>query len=60
MKLPQLTLRDLFWLVLVVAMGCAWGLDHRQAQQLIEQLRDRLELLEFDPTAWDSPYPQSS
>ena len=23
MKLPQLTLRDLFWLVLVAAMGCA-------------------------------------
>jgi len=29
MKLPQLSLRDLFWLLLVVAMGCAWWLDHQ-------------------------------
>ena len=28
MKLPRFTLRDLFWLVLVAAMGCAWCLDH--------------------------------
>ena len=27
MKLPQLTLRDLFWLVAVVAMGCGWWVD---------------------------------
>ena len=25
-KLPQLTLRDLFWLVALVAMGCGWAL----------------------------------
>lgn len=24
MKLPQFALRDLFWLVAVVAMGCGW------------------------------------
>jgi hypothetical protein len=28
MKLPRFSLRDLFWLVLVVGMGCAWWLDH--------------------------------
>ena len=27
MKLPQLHLRDLFWLVLVVAMGLGWAYD---------------------------------
>jgi hypothetical protein len=27
MKLPQLTLRDLFWLVLVVAILCGWWVD---------------------------------
>jgi hypothetical protein len=26
MKLPQLSLRDLFWLVLVVGMGLGWSL----------------------------------
>jgi hypothetical protein len=28
--MPKLTLRDLFWLVLVAAMGCAWWLDSRR------------------------------
>jgi hypothetical protein len=31
MKLPRLTLRDLFWLLLVVAMGCAWWVSLRRA-----------------------------
>lgn len=30
MKLPQLSLRDLFWLVLVCALGVAWWIEHRQ------------------------------
>jgi hypothetical protein len=29
-KLPQLTLRDLFWLVALVAMGCGWWVRERQ------------------------------
>ena len=28
MKLPQISLRELFLLVAVVAMGCAWWVDH--------------------------------
>jgi hypothetical protein len=28
MKLPQLTLRDLFWLVALVAMGLGWWMSH--------------------------------
>jgi hypothetical protein len=33
-KLPQLTLRDLFWLVALVAMGCGWWVDKEvQAQR---------------------------
>jgi hypothetical protein len=27
MKLPQLYLRDLFWLVALVAMGCGWWVE---------------------------------
>ena len=28
MKLPQLALRDLFWLIALAAMGCGWWIDH--------------------------------
>ena len=28
MKLPQLTLRELFLLVVIAAMGCGWWVDH--------------------------------
>src|SRR4051812_44131390 len=28
MKLPQLHIRDLFWLVLVVALGLGWWVSH--------------------------------
>ena len=31
MKLPQLHLRDLFWLVLVVALAVGWWIDHLHA-----------------------------
>jgi hypothetical protein len=30
MKLPQLSLRELFLLVVVAAMGCGWWVDHRR------------------------------
>ena len=30
MKLPQLSLRDLFWLVLVAAILCGWWMDRRK------------------------------
>jgi hypothetical protein len=26
MKLPRFSLRDLFWLVALVAMGCGWSI----------------------------------
>jgi hypothetical protein len=44
MKLPQLTLRDLFWLVLVVALGCAWWSHARQATADIRRERRQLDL----------------
>jgi hypothetical protein len=43
MKLPQLTLRDLFWLVALVAMGCGWWVE---STGLRRQLRDANEKLE--------------
>lgn len=38
MKLPQLTLRDLFWLVLVAAMGVCWVSDHLHSAKRIREL----------------------
>ena len=42
MKLPQLTLRDLFWLVALAGMGCAWWLDHAQQEAQIAFLNKML------------------
>jgi hypothetical protein len=33
MKLLRLTLRDLFWLVLVGGLGCAWWVERQKARQ---------------------------
>jgi hypothetical protein len=59
MRLPQLTLRDLFWLVALAALGCAWWVDHfqmdsarkadfkfRQVER--ELMEDRMEGLEME------------
>lgn len=38
MKIPQLTLRDLFWLVLVSAVVVGWSLSHNRGANRIEGL----------------------
>jgi hypothetical protein len=38
MKLPQLTLRELFWLVLVVALSLGWWLSWRRSQDVQRRL----------------------
>jgi hypothetical protein len=35
MKLPQLSLRELFLLVALVAMGCGWWVEHWQQSRLV-------------------------
>jgi hypothetical protein len=40
MALPKLNLRDLFWLVVVVAMGLGWWLEHDRFQEA----KDKLDL----------------
>jgi hypothetical protein len=45
---PKLTLRDLFWLVLVAAILCAWWLDHRRQATAIERLKDPWPGYKFD------------
>ena len=51
MKLPQLALRDLFWLVALVAMCFGWWLDQtetsseaRYSRRVSEILMDRLSV----------------
>ena len=42
MKLPQLTLRDLFWVVALVAMGCGWWVDRQSAHQRADEKLDAI------------------
>jgi hypothetical protein len=40
MTLPKLNLRDLFWLVVVVAMGVGWWIDSSRKSSRCKQLQD--------------------
>jgi hypothetical protein len=42
MKLPQLSLRELFLLVALAAMGCGWWIDRWQLQHSLESENLRL------------------
>lgn len=50
MTRPTFTLRDLFWLVLVCALGIVWCLEHDQAKRLraLEHATTTLRALESD------------
>jgi len=41
----KLTLRDLFWLVLVAALACAWWLDRARLASQIEDLERTIYLI---------------
>jgi hypothetical protein len=43
MKLPQLSLRELFLLVALAAMGCGWWVRERQLRSEIKAGIDKLE-----------------
>lgn len=45
MKLPQLSLRDLFWLVLVAAMGCGWWVDRTRLKTDAQHLKATIHLI---------------
>jgi hypothetical protein len=36
--MPKLTLRDLFWLVLVVAMGLGWWADQQRKNRWLKEM----------------------
>ncbi len=37
MKLPQFSLRDLFWLTTVVALAVGWCVDHRRQKPELDR-----------------------
>jgi hypothetical protein len=47
MKLPQLSLRELFLLVVIAAMGCGWWLDsgRRMDYQHAREIRRKLHYM---------------
>jgi hypothetical protein len=47
MKLPQLILRDLFWLVLVCALAVGWWVEH-------SSLRAQLKGVQSEAAKWKS------
>jgi hypothetical protein len=65
MKLPRVTLRDLFWLLLVAACLCGWWAERRillasmrEAQEDAHQAQDDARLLSQlnDPTFEIAPW----
>jgi hypothetical protein len=53
MKLPQLTLRDLFWLVLVCALAVGWWNEHSQMDRRAKVIADWHEELEGYAKNWE-------
>lgn len=52
MKLPQLSLRDLFWLIALVAMGCGWWVDRSALRAEFKRFQQETAqyLLSLPPT----------
>jgi hypothetical protein len=48
MKLPQLHLRDLFWLVLVCALAAGWWADRMPLAAQLRELQQRADRAEFE------------
>ena len=64
MKLPQLSLRELFWLVLVCALALGWWLDRGklnaqlqeyQTEEAIRQIHEAIRKNEVRAVEWQPP-----
>jgi len=56
MKLPQLYLRDLFWLVLVCGILCAWWLDQARVKEIEAELTERSRQIDERAKASDEVF----
>lgn len=43
MKLPQLTLRELFLLVVIAAMNCGWWVESARLRRQIRETNEKIE-----------------
>jgi hypothetical protein len=43
----RFTIRDVLWLTVVVAMGCAWGVEHQSVARMKRELRVQTAVREF-------------
>ena len=61
MKSPQIHLRDFFWLVLVVALGLAWGSERLRRARTINEIShfSILYLSEIESDVLKPEYPNS-
>jgi hypothetical protein len=41
----RFTIRDVLWLTVIVALGCAWAMDHRQMSWQTEVMRNQQSAL---------------
>lgn len=56
MKLPQLSLRELFLLVALVAMGCGWWVDRSRLATALEEWEYRMISWPTQPGSWLKVY----
>jgi hypothetical protein len=53
----QLTIRDLFWLVLVCALAVGWWMDHQRLESLLKFTLRKLDILSGkEPLTFDSGF----
>ena len=52
MKLPQLTLRELFLLVVIAAMGCGWWVDRLRAQERLKAESQKAVEVGYERGRW--------
>ena len=43
MKLPQLSLRELFLLVVIAALGCGWWVESARLRRQLREANDKFE-----------------
>jgi hypothetical protein len=56
MKLPQLSLRELFLLVVIAAMGCGWWVDRLSLARIVRDVKSNAESLRRNGERLESHY----
>lgn len=53
MKLPRCTLRELFLLIVIAAMGCGWWVDRSRLSAGLERLTQHIYQVDGKYAHWD-------